>query len=126
MESEFSDGTFLTTSNALESARVLPFTGITPQRFRNETTPEELLRQHHLGIGRILTAPPQLSMTRCETMEDFIGFQHRMQSLKSRHKKQTGCVGVDDLRRVRGRELNEHELAVAAEIEKLKRDDTSV
>ncbi len=119
-ETETSIGTFITTSNTLDTARVLPFPGIKSQRLPAETLPEELLRLHLESLRHEIELHPGLTFTRCSTLEEFIAFQRRMHAMKVMHKKKVGYISAADLEAVRRRPLNEHEKAVAQEIERLK------
>jgi hypothetical protein len=125
-ETELSSGAFLTTSNALEAARTLPVPNIHALKLPAETSIDELLQAHTQKLAEIMERDKSVTATRIETMDDCIAFQHRMHAIKAKHKQAIGFVGVEDLKKVRGRELNEYEKGVAAEIENLKTQKGSV
>jgi hypothetical protein len=118
-ETEFSDGTFVTTSNASVAARTLPVPGIEAERFPAETPADDLLRDHRERLARIVESRPYLTATRLRTMEDVIWFQRRMQAVKAKHKQSIGYTSVESIEKARGRPLQETERIFAAEIEKL-------
>jgi hypothetical protein len=119
-ETELNDGTFLITTNTLESARALPMPGIDAARLPMATHPDAVLRAHLDRVAQALNARPEVAATKIHTMNDVILFQQRMQEIKTKHKKAIGFVGRSDLEKVRGRELNEQERGVVRELEKLK------
>jgi hypothetical protein len=118
-ESELSDGTFVTTSNNLESARSLPFPGIEAERFPSETSADELLRVHRERLARVLESRPHLSPTKLQTMEDVIWFQRRQQMIKAKHKQSIGYASVESVEKALGRPLGTEQRTFAAEIKKL-------
>ena len=120
-ETEFSDGTFLTTNNSL--ARTLPVPGIEAERLAVETPPDELLRIHRERLARVAASRPYLAATKVQTMEDGIAFQHRMQAVKARHKQSIGYTNVQSVEKALGRSLLLPERTFAAEIEKLSEDE---
>jgi hypothetical protein len=121
LETELSNGTFLTTSNTLEGARVPPVPGIDAVRLPMTTPLDELLENHVERLAQALAATPGIVETRVQTMEDGYRFQRRMQEVKARHKKSVGYVGAEDIKAVRGRELTSYEQGVVKELEKLKK-----
>jgi hypothetical protein len=119
LETEFSDGTFITTSNAFVAARTLPVPGIEAERFSAETSPDELLRIHRERLARAVEARPYLTASKLQTMEDVIWFQRRMQAVKAKHKQSIGYASVESIEKAAGRPLGEPERHFAAELEKL-------
>jgi mRNA-degrading endonuclease toxin of MazEF toxin-antitoxin module len=79
--SELSDGTFLTTSNSLQSAPGTTYPGIDSKRHAAATSPDELLCDHR---ERLLTARSGLTVTRTASREDDLQFQWRMQALQAK------------------------------------------
>jgi hypothetical protein len=82
--SELNDGTFLTTTNTLESAPGATNPGIDCKRHPAATPPHELLRDHRERLGAALAARPGLSVTRTASREDDLQFQWRMQALQAK------------------------------------------
>ena len=62
--SELNDGTFLTTTNTLESARRRDQSWDRLQKASCRNLPDELLRDHRERSGAVLAARPGLSVTR--------------------------------------------------------------
>jgi hypothetical protein len=120
-ETEFSDGTFVTTNNSL--ARTLPVPGIEAERLAAETPADELLRIHRERLARVVASRPYLAATKLQTMEDVIAFQRRMHAVKARHKQSIGYTNVQSVERALGRSLLPPERTFATEIEKLSEDE---
>jgi hypothetical protein len=91
-ETEFSDGTFVTTSNAPATARTLEVSGIHAERFPGETSADELLRTHRERLAGVAESRPPLTATRLKTMDDVISFQRRMQALGATYKHSIGYL----------------------------------
>jgi hypothetical protein len=91
-ETELSDGTFVTTSNAPATARTLEVSGIDAERFPGKTSPDELLRTHRERLAGLAESRPPLTATRLKTMEDVISFQRRMQALGAKYKHSIGYL----------------------------------
>jgi hypothetical protein len=119
-ESELSDGTFIVTTNTLESARTVPAPGVETEKFPATTDPAALLEVHYRRVGAVQRSHLGASLTILRSMEDVIQFQHRMHRIKANYRMARGYVDASDLEKVRGRELNPHERQIAVEIEKLK------
>jgi hypothetical protein len=82
--SELTDGTFLTTSNALQSAPGTTYPGIDSKRHPAATSPDELLHDHRERLRTALAARPGLTVTRTVSREDDLQFQWRMQALQAK------------------------------------------
>lgn len=120
LETEFSDGTFITTGNTLEVVRTLPVPGIDALRCPHDTSPDELLRTHRERLTEAFQVKPFLSATRIKTIEECIYFQQRMHAVSSKHKRAVGYLGAADLEKVKGRKLNSLERGMVRELDKLK------
>ena len=82
--SELSDGTFLTTTNSLQSAPGTTTPGVDCKRHAAATSPDELLRDHRERLDTALAARPSLAVTRTASREDDLQFQWRMQALQAK------------------------------------------
>ncbi len=81
--SELSDGTFLMTSNTLQSGPAKTQPGIDSQRHPATTPPAELLRTHRERLRAALEARPGLTVTRILSRDDDLQFQWRMQAVQA-------------------------------------------
>jgi hypothetical protein len=118
LETELDDGTFLVTANIETQTRETP--GIEARRCAYDTPFEELLRLHKERIAKTLRMRPSLTLTQVGSLDDAIAFSRRMHKRKSLHRLSTGLFTAEDMRKQRGRELNANELAIMAELDKLK------
>jgi hypothetical protein len=120
-ETELSDGTFVTTSNA--ALRLPTFPGIQSERLSAEIPPDEILRIHYERLARIRDSHPDFAATKLETIEDIIAFQRRMHAMRARHRRAIGYLNVELLEETLGRPLKETETDFAAEIERLNQQE---
>jgi len=81
--SELSDGTFLVTSNTLQSGPAKTQPGIDSQRHPATTPPAELLRNHRERLRAALENRPGLTVTRILSRDDDLQFQWRMQAVQA-------------------------------------------
>lgn len=97
LETEFTNGVFLLTSNAKMAAAIQMDIPEWHQYFSPEDTSLETLYQsHQLRITQIMerTGAQPLSM---QTWEDMEAFQHRLQSLKNSYRQSVGFLTAEDI-----------------------------
>ncbi|HUO07503.1 MAG TPA: hypothetical protein VM008_04320 [Phycisphaerae bacterium] len=119
LETELGDGSYVLTTRTDEKSREIP--GIDRVICGRETPPEELLRRHQERVEQIQGVHGGILSTVVRTLEDALEFSHRVQQKKSKHRKDTGYLTVEDLKKVRGRELSAREKELAEEIQRLER-----
>jgi hypothetical protein len=90
LETELSDGTFVSTSNAWAATRNRPVPGIEAERFPEETPADELLRIHGERLASIVESRSHLVDTQLQTIDDVIRFQRRMQAVAAKHMRSLG------------------------------------
>jgi hypothetical protein len=126
LDTEFSDGTYVSTNNGQrDGVATYPtqYPGILNQALPVNTPPEQLIAAHRESVGRKLASSPGISATRCRDIEDIIQIQHRAQAIKSQHKQSIDWGAEREARA--GRPLTENERALAEEMRRLKQRDAS-
>ena len=113
-ETEFSDGTFACTSNAVSASKTTEVPGISRLFLPLRSTTRELLDAHHAHVARV--AP-----IRVVTFADVEASQDRMQAMKSRFRRSAEFNGVEETERIMGRPLSADERRVAEEAEARRR-----
>jgi hypothetical protein len=100
LETEFSDGRFILTSNA-ESAGLIDFPPqIDTRFFRAGTKIATLLREHRRRVRARLLAHPRLSVRTVSAVREYGESQARQGELKAQFKKKNGYVSEREVRRI--------------------------
>jgi hypothetical protein len=118
LETEFSDGTFVTTSTAKDKA--LPVPGIDAKRYPATTPPDELLHIHKERVAQKLRSDADITAVSIRNGDECVQSQRRQQAIRAKHKQATGLVGAEDLKKIKGRQLLPHEQKIVAELERIK------
>jgi hypothetical protein len=93
LETEFSNGSFLATSNTDTGANASPFPGITNQLHPQWMTPSDLLADHRKGMAAV--EQQGHSAVKLATASEYQASQDRMQELKNRHRKSQGFIDLE-------------------------------
>lgn len=117
-ETELSDGTFLTTSNARDRSLSTP--GIDSKKFPTSTSLSDLLQFHQQRLAEKLATNPTLKPMLATSIEDNLKMQNRQQQLQAKHKRETGFVNAEDIKKIKGRQLLPQEQDIVVELERLK------
>ncbi|MBN1346397.1 MAG: hypothetical protein JXQ73_27160 [Phycisphaerae bacterium] len=104
-ESEFTDHTFLTTSNLAGLNPFTSYAGITTHQHPPGTPLEELLADHREAV-RDIVAQREVTPVRVSTKKEMLASQDRMHVLKSSHAKSHGYVSRDQFEAIAGRKLS--------------------
>lgn len=99
-ESEFSDGTFLTTANTLETDLTTPPPRLVRRQFPRETPVAELLAAHEAECQKLLAARSDVSAVPINTLDDCIAMQQRLQAVKNEFRQSIGYVDPEEVRRI--------------------------
>lgn len=97
---EFTDGTFLVTSNTQGLDALAAPTQITKRPFPLETPVDDLIRSHEAEKGRLLAAKAGASCVTISTLADAIDSEKRQQQAKNTHRKQIGFIDPEEVREV--------------------------
>ena len=101
---EFSDGTFLMTSNTQESDLMTPPPQIEQRKFPLRTPIPELLRAHVAEHHKLLAAKgPEVRAVTVGTLADAIESERRQQAVKNAFRKGIGFVEPNEIRRIMSR-----------------------
>jgi hypothetical protein len=113
LESEFSDGSFLATSNTRGRDLSSDVPGILRQSLPVETTVPDLVAAHRKQFA--IQCREGRTATRAGSLAEIRAMQNRLQEAKNRHKKSLGFVDGEQLARIAAKhgnaELN-HQLAL--------------
>ncbi|OJJ26353.1 hypothetical protein BI308_07005 [Roseofilum reptotaenium AO1-A] len=96
LESEFEDGTFLTTSNTQGFDNSSPFPKIERQQLPGTASISELVRAHRIRVRDLNPHTPALII---RNFDQAIAMQHRLESLKNSHKEAQGYLTREDIQR---------------------------
>ena len=120
-ETEFSDGTFACTSNAVSASKTTEVPGISRLFLPVRSTTRELLDAHRAHVARLLGEKPSVTPIRVATFADVEAAQDRMQAMKSRFRRSEEFNGVEETERIMGRPLSADERRVAEEADARRR-----
>jgi hypothetical protein len=114
-ETELSDGTFVTTSDAKQASKASEFTGISRQFLPQGTAPAKLFEAHQHHLRAQLDAKPDVTPMISHTAKDLWASQDRQQMIKSRHRNSAEYDPAENVARIVGKPLNELQRAAAEE-----------
>ena len=102
-ETELSDGSFVTTSNAASAAKIA-----TPPMLRSEflaagTPPLEVLQRHRQRVAEVLAANPGVTARVVRTHDDMLASQHRQNAIKAAYRGQLGGITREELDKLSNR-----------------------
>jgi hypothetical protein len=120
IETEFSDGTFITTSNCLGDDPTTPPPEIHKRLHPRDTSPDELLWSHQEAVRQALEGKPGLSALAFSTLDEMLESQHRQQELKNAHQASIGYMDRQELMKIADGKSTVAAQAVADEIEQIK------
>jgi hypothetical protein len=91
-ETELSDGTFLTTSNAASARGIDLPSKVLTDYLPSGCTPLEVLEAHRRRLADYLAEHPEAEVRRITTLQQGIDMAHRLQDLKAEHRKAKGGI----------------------------------
>lgn len=95
LETELSDGTFVTTSKTLVSDLSGPVPGIEQSSLPKETPIDDLLRTHRSAVARAIEAR-ELTAVKLRTISDYMAMQHRLDAIKQAARREQGFVDLPE------------------------------
>ena len=100
LESELSDGSFLTSSNAEagKSASMPP--QIRDTKYPADTTIPELVSLHEASKKKLLKKRPNLRLIEIRSAEEYQAAQHRQEAIKAAFRKGIGYLDPAEVRRI--------------------------
>lgn len=119
METEFTDGTFATTSTASRAAKTSEFPGISRRFTEQGTTPADLLNAHQRHVAEMLTDKQGVEPVIMRDAAELYASQDRLHMLKTSFRN-SGAFRPDvEIQRVAGKQLNAAQQDFAAQTARL-------
>jgi hypothetical protein len=112
-ETELSDGSFLTTSNAEASKAVSLPPQIRSTKHPADTPVSEIIARHEAAKQKLLAEQPTLSITKVHTAADYEAGQHRQEAIKAAFRKGIGYLDPAEIRRIAEQKMPDDPAAVA-------------
>ena len=121
-ETEFSDGTFLVTSNAESASLISSPSVIENNYFPYGTPPAKLLQFHSSRIEEIVREKPDLVPVGVQSLPQFLLMQQRLSTIKAAHRASIQWISKAELEGMSGRNTVTAD-AIYNELQKLLRSD---
>jgi len=121
-ESEFVNGAFLRTSNALGKQLLDEPPAISQNPFADTTPWQELLEFHRDTIGNWRQADEGFTPRLFTTLDDVLGMQHREQEITNAWRKEIGYVKPEEMKRMAGKSGQKSAEQVMREIQRINDD----
>ncbi len=102
LETEFSDGSFLVTTNAASAAAMDGPALIRAEYLPVKTGVDELYRRHLDGLSACLREHPNLTARAILTPADLVASQNRMNAIKAAFREEIGGISRAELERLAG------------------------
>lgn len=120
-ETEFSDGSFICTSNTLETDKTGNVPGIKRVQFPNNTSYNELLAAHKSAVARALSSNSNIKLVVVKSLSEVLDSQYRMQEKKNTYKQSIGYMNKEELAKISDGKFDDELIEnVSEEIDKLK------
>ncbi|MBC7841912.1 MAG: hypothetical protein H7099_06355 [Gemmatimonadaceae bacterium] len=101
METEFSDGSFVVTSNATSAAAIdLPATLISAEFLAASVTALAVFHRHAARVAAHLIARPGVTARAVSTLDELVASQNRMNAIKAAYRGEIGAVTKAELERL--------------------------
>lgn len=123
METEFTDGSFLVTSNAASAAGMDMPTWINAEFLPVSTSVDAVYQEHLNRLRAHLQNHPHITTKKIDTYEQLVASQNRMNALKAAFRGEIGGVSRKELERLSGKRQDlaaEVHAALNKELEKRK------
>ena len=113
VESEFTDGSFLTSSNA-ESAKAASMPPqIRDTKYPTKTTIPKLIALHDAAKRKLLDEQPELRSVEIRTPDDYQAAQHRQEAIKAAFRQGIGYLDPAEVRRIAEQKMPDDPAAAA-------------
>lgn len=97
METEFSDGSFVSTTNAASAAAIENGPMIQSEFLAAETPTLEVLERHQVRVAEHLRERPGITARVVNNFDDMLAAQHRMNALKAAYRGEIGMITREEL-----------------------------
>jgi len=123
LTTEFTDFTFLVTTNAALALDAPDIRGITIARFSPETSAVDLLGKHRAALAALRAKNPSLQPVRCSTLDAVLTSTRHAHAVRAVHRKRNGYVTLDDMKLIRGEPLTDLDREIFEGINQLEASD---
>lgn len=120
LETEFSDGSFLVTSNAAGSAQIKHEISNLHQQIFPANTAIEILYNAHQKALQDRIKPGSVEPLIVQAVRDVENFQHRLHILKSSYRQSIGFLNSEDIDNVANGQYKQAATSIKQELEKIK------
>jgi hypothetical protein len=121
LTTEFTDFTFMVTTNAEIQLDASNIRGIIITRLPPSTSASQLVQHHRSAVAAARSKTS--SAVRCSTMDAIFNSIRRAHAVRAVHRKRNGYVTLDDLKLIRGEPLTELDQQIFEEINQLEADE---
>lgn len=126
LETELSNGQFVSTSNASQAALASEFAGVHRRFFSPDVPIPELVERHREFVGQVLAeCVPEVRPIVHTNLREYRASQDRLQLLKSAHRASPDYDPGEEIARIQGRPLNEAEQRIAEHVRALRNKEPS-
>jgi len=123
LQTHFSDGSFVCSSNAETAGKLDPPPGVDALRLPANSSPAAILAAHTQRVGVRLAANPGLAAGPMSSLQDVHRVQNVLQGLKAAHRKTIG-ITKPELQRLAGDRLCPEQIeSLHANVEKLRAEE---
>lgn len=125
-ETELSDGSFVSTSNATDAGKTSEFPGLSRKFFPKSTPPSELYANHREHIREIVSERPGITPLVLRSFEDLCAASDRQNDLKSRHRNSPDFDPAAEIAKIAGKPLTAEQQEMARQAADLHAQRTNV
>jgi len=125
-ETEFNDGTFLTTSNSKGLDMMSEVPGHRKVQYPQATSFEEMLEVHRSILAQWTRADPSYQPLRMSSLDDVMASQKRSQQITSEFRQKSGYVSEEEMQRMAGGAMTLPAQQLLREFEKVRTGDLKV
>lgn len=115
-ETEFSDGSFLTTSNAAAAAMIALPPSVAAEFLPQATPLKPVFLRHRERVKQRLHQQPGLRWTAVRSADDLLAMQRRLQTVKAAHREALNWVTREEIGQMTGQQHPELAEAVFQEV----------
>jgi hypothetical protein len=111
-ETELSDGTYVTTSNATAAAKTRGYPFVDRLLLPRPTPAAQIIQRHRDHVKAILAGKPGVTLQAFSTLEDIRAAQQRMQAMRVAYRRSPNFDYRAEVEAIRGRPLNDAQSAI--------------
>lgn len=96
-DTEFSDGSFVTTSNSHDAKYITLPTEVRADFLEPKTSVQIMLQHHSDRVNKYLIDNSEIQHIKVRNIEEYFEFQNRLQELKANYRKSVGYVTEEEM-----------------------------